>query len=227
MPASIPAPPPGGTPEPPLIVGLTGGIASGKSTVARLLEEAGFVVLDADREAHAVLEEPDTIEWLVEVFGPAVLIESSDDGNRRTRIDRRRIADRVFADSALLARLEARIHPRIRTKFRERIATARRDGVPLVLDVPLLFESGYDELCDIVLFVDASNTVRRKRAEARGMDIADWERRERQQLSIDEKRRRADRIVPNDGDLDATKAAVRDVVESMRSRTAGEDATHD
>ncbi|MCB9882935.1 MAG: dephospho-CoA kinase [Planctomycetes bacterium] len=207
-----------GAPEPPLIIGLTGGIASGKSTVARLLEEAGFVVLDADREAHAVLEEPDTITWLVEVFGPEVLIEcEGDDGDCRTRIDRRLIADRVFADSALLARLEARIHPRVGSKFREHIARARRDRVALALDVPLLFESGYDELCDIVIFVDASDTVRRKRARARGMDIADWERRERQQLSIEEKRRRADIVVPNDGDIEATKAAVRDLVESRRS----------
>lgn len=198
----------------PLTIGLCGGIASGKSSVARILAEAGYVVLDADLEARAVLQGPEIRPWLVETFGSEVIDASGE-------VQRSHIAERVFREPAALRALEQRVHPIVRRILHDArsAALARNDSV--VLDVPLLFESGYDEVCDLILFVDVDRDTRRERAIARGMPAPDWERREASQVAVEQKRARSDRSIPNGEELHVTRAALADLVEYGRSARRG------
>ncbi|MEZ5989112.1 MAG: dephospho-CoA kinase [Planctomycetota bacterium] len=187
-------------PVPPLVLGLVGGVASGKSAVSAALAEAGLVVLDADRVAREVLASPELGPDLVRLFGPGVL---GPDGP-----DRALIADRVFRDPALRGELEALTHPRIRARLEAALARALAEGSSVVLDVPLLLEGGLVDRCDVVVFVDVPDPVRRTRAQARGLTAEDWRRRERAQAPLELKRARADRVVDNSGDLAALRRAV-------------------
>lgn len=193
-----------------IVFGLSGGIASGKSHVARLLAERGAAALDADAHARAALAEPEVCRALAERWGPDVL---DDDGRPR----RPAIADRVFGDGASAADerrfLEGLVHPRVRERLRAELDAARAAGAPAaVLDVPLLHEAGWDAECDAVLFVDTPEGVRLARAAERGWDAGELARREAAQLTLAEKRRRADAVVPG-GETAATAAAVFDLWE--------------
>ncbi|QDT68695.1 Dephospho-CoA kinase [Planctomycetes bacterium MalM25] len=187
------------------IFGLTGGIASGKSFVAALLAERGAVVLDADRHAHAVLDEPAVRAALVERWGAEIVAE---DGS----LNRAAIAGRVFGDSdeALAERrfLEGLVHPRVRERLRDELEAARQRGVPAaVLDIPLLIEAGWAEECDTVLFVDTPAGVRQARAAERGWSPEELVRREAAQTPIEEKRKTATAVIPG-VDETAAQAAV-------------------
>ncbi|TWT93371.1 Dephospho-CoA kinase [Botrimarina colliarenosi] len=204
------------------ILGLTGGIASGKSFVAALLAERGAVVLDADRHAHAVLAEPAVRDALVDRWGAGVLAE---DGSLR----RGEIARRVFGDDAAATAerrfLENLVHPRVRQRLRaelDRIAGggAAGQGVAVaVLDIPLLIEAGWADECDAVLFVDTPLAVRQQRAATRGWSADELARREASQTPIDAKRAAADVVVPG-----ADEAAAREVVDRVWRRWGLPDA---
>jgi dephospho-CoA kinase len=191
------------------VLGVLGGIASGKSEVARLLAGADGVVLDADRIAHAALESPELRAWLADRFGPALVAGE--------RVDRAALGALVFPDPAARAELEARVHPLVRATLREGVAAARARGVPwVVLDVPLLLENEaahhLPELCDALVFVDADAKVREERARARrGWAAPELARREALQLPLEAKRARADFVLANDGDLSELRAAVERV----------------
>lgn len=185
------------------IIGLTGGIASGKSTVASLFAERGAVVLDADRHAHAVLEEPAVRDALVERWGEEIL---SEDGT----LARRAVAERVFGDGAEADRrfLEGLVHPRVRERLRAEIDAARASGVSaVVLDIPLLLEAGWADACDAIYFVDCPQHERVKRAAARGWSEAELAEREASQTSIEEKRQRSDAVIPS-SEVGAAESAV-------------------
>jgi dephospho-CoA kinase len=189
------------------ILGLSGGVASGKSYVAGLLAERGAVVLDADRHAHAVLAEPDVVQSIVSRWGPAVLDEAG-------RVRRGEVARRVFGDGdgPLAERrfLEGLVHPRVRQRLRADLDAALETGAPAaVLDVPLLFESGWSAECDAVLFVDTPEHVRRERAALRGWSDEAFALRESAQMPVEEKRRRSDLVIPGESP-EAAGAAVAD-----------------
>src|SRR5690348_10301752 len=157
-----------------IVVGLTGGIGAGKSTVAAILAELGARVIDADRIGHDVYR-PDTpgFRLVVDAFGPGVV---GADG----AIDRPALGAIVFADPAALARLNVLLHPLIQDELGRRLAAARADGFagPVVIEAALLLEAGWDRLVDRVWVV----TVRREHAIARvaatrGLAPADVERR--------------------------------------------------
>ena len=176
----------------PVIIGLLGGIASGKSTVASLLGELGARVVDADRIAHEVLADPETASEIAAIFGDDALDESG-------RPDRSRIARAAFSDGEKLARLEAVLHPRIRLRMEDEIRAAA-GAKALVLDAPLLLEGGLVALADVVVYVEAPEAERVRRAEAE----RDWEpgeiaRREARQAPLREKRRRAEKVILNNG----------------------------
>lgn len=182
------------------VVGLVGGIGAGKSTVAAALAERGAVVLDADAIGHALLDQTPSRELVVERFGEGVL-----DPTDPSRVDRKALGAIVFADPAALKDLERILHPRMRRTFEKAIARAsRRSAQAVVLDAAILFEAGWDDLCDLVVFVDSPRDVRLARlAESRGWTAEQLEARERAQLALDEKRSRADMVVRNDGDASA------------------------
>jgi dephospho-CoA kinase len=180
------------------IVGLTGGIGSGKSLVARFLRELGALVLDADETAHQVLAEPDVLDTLKRWWGPSVV---GPDG----RVDRRRVAEIVFQDPDQRRRLEELTHPRIFSAWAETLQRCRQDPTAarvLVIDAPLLFEVGLDETCDLIVFVDAPEEQRIQRVlEHRGWSAGELRRREKMQKSLDIKRTRADYIVENNSSV--------------------------
>jgi dephospho-CoA kinase len=186
------------------VIGILGGVASGKSLVARQLADLGAGVLDADRAAHEVLLEPASEQaarqrWGEAIFGP--------DG----RIDRSKLARIAFAPppKGLEDRryLEKLTHPEVGRRLQEEARRLAARGVPAaVLDAPLLLEAGWDSLCDRLLFVDAPRPQRLARARARGWSEADFSAREGAQESLDSKRRRADVVVDNSGSPEEARA---------------------
>lgn len=176
-----------------LTIGLTGGIASGKSTVSRRLMELGATVVDADAIARA-LQEPGRpgLEGIVEEFGPSVL---TPDG----RLDRAALGARVFADPEARARLNAIIHPLVRAEA-ERLAAAAGEDAVLVEDIPLLVETGQHADMDRVLVVEAPEAERVRRMVAdRGMDPDDARRRIAAQASDAQRRAVATTVFDNSG----------------------------
>lgn len=186
-----------------LVVGIVGGIASGKSLVSATLSRMGAEIIDADRLGHKVLREPATLAAARNRWGDAVF---APDG----QLDRQQIAARVFGDSddaqTERAFLEQLTHPQIAAKAREAISyfATRGDVDVVVLDAALLLEAGWYEYCDHILFVDAPREVRLARAQSRGWSEAEFAKREASQMRLEEKRSRADFIIDNSGSAQHT-----------------------
>ena len=197
----------------PAVIGVLGGIASGKSEVARSLAGSRGVVLAADLFAADVLAEPDTAEWLRTTFGPEVLTPEG-------RPDREALAKLVFSDSKARERLEGWIHPRVRERIAAGLAEARaNERTPIVLDVPLLLENDHAHRltgeCDFLVFIETDPEVRDRRAqERRGWAPGEVERRERLQIPLAQKRSRARHVIENRAGLTELQARVREVLEA-------------
>ncbi|RBQ20403.1 dephospho-CoA kinase [Spongiactinospora rosea] len=197
-----------------LKVGLTGGIGSGKSEVARMLARQGAVVIDADQVAREVVE-PGTegLARVVAAFGEEVLTK---DG----ALDRARLGSIVFADSAKLATLNGIVHPLVGTRVAELQAAAPADAI-VVYDVPLLVENDLASQYDSVIVVDASEEIRLERlVRTRGMSEADAKARIAAQASREARLAVADHIVPNEGSVADLEARTGDVWAALR-RQAG------
>lgn len=196
------------------VLGLVGQVCSGKSTVARLLEQAGAQLLDADEVVRALYQTDQVRTEVAELFGPGVL---APDGN----VDRQAIARRVFQQPALLRQLTERIlWPRTGRRigqcidqFRRR--SGRRDL--LVLDAPTLFEAGRAGWCDRILLVTAPLERRLRWAQQRGWSPVELQRREAALMPLEQKRDRADVILHNDMPLQE----LRSRVERLRRQLAG------
>lgn len=187
------------------IIGLTGGIASGKSTVSKMLTDFGAVVLDADKVAHAVMQ-PDTPAWsdIVTTFGKSVL--SAD----RT-VNRGELGNRIFSDTAGRKQLEAILHPRIQQYFQMKIAEHERAGTAvLVLDVPLLYEAGWQDMADEVwvVYVDCPTQLLRLMARSK-LTAEQAAIRINAQLDLQEKARLADIVIDNNSDIQNTRRQVQ------------------
>lgn len=193
-----------------LIVGVLGGIASGKSLVTQWLEELGATVLVADGIAHDILRQEEVVKEVVRRFGESVLAD-----HERPQIDRKKLAALVFGSSehhvAKRSQLEAIVQPRVRIELQKQIdqwKATHHSGV-LVLDIPLLIERDWVKQCDCVLMVDTPDAMRREFAAARGWSESQLAAREATQLSIAEKRKNATFILVNDG----TQEQLRDKVQ--------------
>jgi dephospho-CoA kinase len=175
-------------------VGLSGGVGSGKSTVAQLLADHGAVVIDADAIAREVVE-PGTpgFDAVVSRFGEHVVVDG--------RLDRAALARIVFSDEQARADLNAIVHPLVGQRSEE-LAAAAPPGAIVVNDVPLLVESGRTEPYDLVVIVIASEQVRLARLAARGMDEADARSRIAAQANDEQRVAAADVLIQNDGTLD-------------------------
>jgi dephospho-CoA kinase len=185
-------------------IGLTGGIGSGKSTVAAMLAELGASVIDADKVGHDVYRPGNEGFRLVrDAFGADVV---GADGT----IDRSVLGARVFADPQALARLNALLHPLIGAAIRERLAAARaaRPGAPVVVEAAIMLEAGWSFFDRIwVVLVDRETAVARVIA-SRGLSRPEVERRIDAQIGNAERRRHADVVIENDGTLDALRAQI-------------------
>ena len=198
-----------------LLVGLTGGIGSGKSTVARFLGEHGAVILDADVFARdAVRAGSEAFEAVVRRFGDEVV---GPDGE----LDRPKLASIVFADRAALADLEAIVHPEVRRMIADRIQAELDTDHVVVLVNPLLIEMGAHRDCDVVVVISADPETQVARTVARGMDEADVRARLAAQLPIEERARAADVLLDNEDTLERLEAEVAVLWASLAARAAG------
>jgi len=196
------------------MVGLTGGIGSGKSEVARRLAELGAIVIDSDTLAREVVAPgTDGLAEVVAAFGREVL---TPDG----ALDRAKVAQLVFGDDAKRRRLEAIIHPRVRERSRQMIAEAPPDSV-VVNDIPLLVEAGMANNFDLVIVVLASEEVRLARlAGTRGMSEDVARARFAAQATDEQRRAVADVVIVNEGTRDELMSTVDAAWEqSIRPRT--------
>lgn len=190
-----------------LLIGLTGGLASGKSTVARLFREAGFLVVDADRlVAELYLPGAKGTAKLVEIFGSGIL--GPDQG-----VDKNAVAAKIFSDPALRKEVEAAIHPLVRERFRE--IAAKTEGVA-VYEATLLAESGHAADFDFVVSVEAPAELRLKRAIERGMSEEQARARLIAQGDGAARRRAAHRLLDNSGDLEHLKQEVATLTAELR-----------
>ena len=185
-----------------LLVGLTGGIGSGKSTVAGMLAERGAVVIDADRLARdAVAPGTKGFDAVRDRFGDAAI---ASDG----ALDRAALARIVFADDEARAALEAIVHPEVQRRIAEAVAAHAQTDDVVVVDSPLLIETGAHEGFEVVVVVTAPIAERVARLAARGMSEEDVLARDAAQMPLEEKAALADVVVNNDGSLDDLEGKV-------------------
>jgi len=178
------------------VIGLMGGIGSGKSTVARCFAQLGCGIIDADALARAAINEPAVVEQLRQWWGDEVVTA---DG----KADRAAVARIIFNAPDERARLESVVHPRVHAGRAAARAAMMRDPaiVAIVEDCPLLLETKLDGECDVLVFVDASREKRLARVTAaRGWSEADFDQREKSQFGLDTKRDRADYVISNEDD---------------------------
>jgi dephospho-CoA kinase len=190
----------------PLKIGLTGGIAAGKSEALAAFARLGAATLSSDAVVHDLLESEELRNHLVERWGLEVAPEG--------RIDRTRIGQIVFADPDQLTWLEAQIHPLVAERTASWLTSLSPGTEIAVVEVPLLFEGGRDEVFDTTVAVVAADDLRRDRAAARGHALVD--EREARQLSQLEKSERADHVVENDGSIEDLERALSALIERLR-----------
>ena len=197
------------------VVGILGGVGSGKSSVIRQVTGIQFHIIDADRIGHELLDNPEIQTALRSRFGDDVFTH---DG----AVDRSQLAKRVFGDSpeheeSRLA-LNEIIHPAIRRNINTEIDSASRDVDAVILDAALLLEGGWDARCDWLIFVDTPLVIRQKRVrDNRGWSAEELAKREASQWSIEAKKERADFVVDNSGSIDHAAAQMKHVLSSLLS----------
>ncbi len=193
------------------VIGLVGGIGSGKSAVAAAWKSLGCTVAHSDDLAKRALEDPTIRDTLIGWWGATVLDTAG-------RVDRSAVAKIVFTDGSQRKRLEELVHPWIEQLRRAAFAASPKDVPALVIDAPLLLEAGLDRECDAVVFVDAPLSERIRRVQSnRGWDTTELSRREAAQWSLDRKRAAAHHVISNEGDLSSLQAEASRVLEAIRA----------
>ncbi|HEY3100426.1 MAG TPA: dephospho-CoA kinase [Methylomirabilota bacterium] len=204
-----------------LLVGLTGGIATGKSTVSDIFRRLGCIVIDADQLAREVVApgEP-ALAAVARDFGDVL----APDGT----LDRKKLAAIVFADPARRRRLEGILHPAIRARFDARLEALARDGFDgiVLFDAPVMIESGGYKHMDRLVVVATDEATQRARLVARDADAADGERRITSQMPLAEKVKLADHVIDNSGDRAATEARTREVHAALLADLAARRSAH-
>src|SRR6476660_7346132 len=190
----------------PLKVGLTGGIAAGKSEALKAFARLGAATLSSDAVVHELLESDELCELLVERWGPEVAPEG--------KVERAKIGEIVFADPEQLTWLESQIHPLVQQRTAEWLLGLPAETEVAVVEVPLLFEAGNHGAFDTTVAVVTADEVRRERAAARGHALVD--EREARQLAQDEKAERADHAVANDGSVADLEQALSALIARLR-----------
>jgi dephospho-CoA kinase len=190
----------------PLTIGLTGGIAAGKSTALAAFERLGAATISSDAVVHELLDSEPLLGRLIERWGEGVAPEG--------RVDRNKIGGIVFADPDELGWLESQIHPLVGERIGAWLGSLPEDADVAVVEVPLLFEGEMAPVFDTTLAVVTSDEVRRARAEARGHTLVG--EREARQLSQDEKADRAAHVIENDGTVEELEQRLSALVAKLR-----------
>ena len=189
-----------------LLIGILGGIASGKSTVATQFAQLGCTVIDADAIAHELLDTEPIKKEIACFFGPEILDSTG-------MIDHKKLAEIVFSHADKLAFLNGILHPIVLKRAEAMIEFAsRQDHIKaIVLDMPLLVEVGWDKRCDRLIYVDCSQKTKDKRVEKAGLDKNQLKIREKFQISLDNKANLADNTIENNSDFSALVRQVADI----------------
>jgi len=193
------------------VIGIAGGIGSGKSTVGRMFGRLGCLVIDSDALAHEAINTQAVKTELLGWMGPGVFRE---DGS----VDRKAVARRVFADSADANRLSGLIHPMVARRRDELMGVAFENPLikAIVWDTPLLFEAGLEKQCDAVVFVKVGGAQRLRRlANSRGWGAEELLKREKLQFSLDKKAELADYCIDNSGDEASTLRQVQQILSQI------------
>jgi dephospho-CoA kinase len=195
-----------------LVVGVTGGLGAGKSTLCRLLAERGLEVIDADQVARQVTAAGSpALAEIERAFGSGLV-----DGEGR--LDRPALAARALGDPAGQARLHAILHPPIRAELAREVERRGRAGAEaVVIEASMILEGGHREFYDFLVVVVATVEEKVRRAAARGMDPAEARRRLALQWSDEEKGAAADRVIVNDGSLDSLAAQAAELAQDIRT----------
>jgi dephospho-CoA kinase len=199
------------------IIGIAGGIGSGKSFVAGLFGELGCLVISSDDQIRDAYRDPQVLTTLQQWWGEDVLTAAGE-------VNKRVVAQRIFANPADRERLERLLHPMV-NEARERVMASATDDpavVAFVWDTPLLFETGLNAKCDAVVFVEAPQAVRLARVQgSRGWDAGELARRENSQMPLDTKRKLSQYVVENTADADVVRGQVRAVLSRILERSVG------
>ena len=197
----------------PRIIGITGGIASGKSTVTEFLRQQGYQVIDADQVVHELQEPGERLyQALLSTFGSAILQE---DG----RLDRPKLGAMIFGNPELLAQSSQIQNEIIREELAHRRDLLAETEDIFFMDLPLLFELGYDNWFDQIWLVDVTEEIQLSRLMTRNaLNQEEAEKRIAAQLSLQEKRKRADVLIDNDGSLEETRQQIGDALQKLERR---------
>jgi dephospho-CoA kinase len=191
---------------PPLTIGLTGGIAAGKSEALAAFARLGAATVSSDAVVHELLDSEPLLSRLAERWGAGVVVDG--------RVDRNRIGEIVFADPEQLSWLETQIHPLVGARIGSWLASLPAETRIAVVEVPLLFETEMEGVFDATVAIVTPDEVRRSRAEARGHALVD--EREARQLDQQEKAARADHVIENDGTVGDLEAALSALIARLR-----------
>lgn len=197
-----------------LVVGITGSIGAGKTTLASMLKEKGAEVLDADLIAHEVME-PQSPVWqeVVDKFGESVL-------GKNKEIDRKKLAEIVFANSEELEALNRIVHPRVIERVNSKLEELRKEepNTIAVIDAPLLIEAGMKEMLDLLVVVMTREELRLARAAGLGLTAVEMRNRNEKQVPQEEKARYADCIIENEGSLEELRRKAEDLWQVLQKK---------
>ena len=192
------------------VIGLTGGIGSGKSLAAEYFADLGAMVIDADQLARSAIERGSTgFDEVVTVFGDSIL--------KNGDIDRRALGELAFKDPELKSKLENIIHPWVRNEFEEAVASLKGDEV-LVYEIPLMFETNAQDRFDVVITVEAAMDNRISRLRAKGLHISEIESRIAAQATREQRESIADFLIENDGSEDDLLRKVENIWDELADR---------
>lgn len=206
--------------DPMKVIGLAGGIACGKSLVAKCFADLGCEILDADQTGHEVLGDRKVVRRIAEIWGQDVVEDGVINRSKLAAIVFRKSNSTELNDSKEstgerktgdvqesypeLKRLEAITHPEIGKRILTRLEEFRSRGQTpaVILDAPVMFKSGWDQFCDRIVFIDTDPAIRKQRAQQRGWSEGELQRRELTQISLEEKRRRSTDVIYNSGTIE-------------------------
>lgn len=204
-----------------MVIGLTGGIGTGKSTVSQILREKKFPVIDLDTISHEVIKIPKVIEKIVENFGKEVLENSGnfENENNAIRISREKLGKIIFENKEKRLLLNSIMHPEILHTMREQISKYKKNNKIIFVEIQLLFEVQWEKEFDYILLISAkkSTQIRRilerdKRSENDALNIIN------SQLPLDEKKKRSDFVIENDGNIEELKEKIDKFLEYLETK---------
>lgn len=194
-----------------MIVGLTGGIASGKSTVSNIFRELGVEIVDADRVAKDISEKKESIEKIASIFGRDIL-------DSEGKIIREKLREKAFKNRELLQELNKIIHPQVIEYFEKKRVETEREEIK-IFDIPLLFETKMEYLCDKIVVVGLDTQKQIERVMSRDGSSEELAKKIiANQMSLEEKIKRADIVIMNDGTLEELKDKVLDIYRKLKER---------